>query len=78
MLSVLCLALLCQSMKPTSTPTQDLEVPFFKTTLDNGLRVVIHEDHSDPVVTVHIGYHVGSGREVAGRSGLRDRLGVRV
>jgi zinc protease len=70
MLSVLCLALVCPSMKPSAANVQDLEVPYFKTTLDNGLRVVIHEDHSDPVVSVRIGYHVGSGREVAGRSGL--------
>lgn len=55
----------------TSTPQQDdLHVPFFKTTLENGLQVVIHEDHSDPVVAVYVSYHVGSGREELGRSGF--------
>ncbi|HVS17881.1 MAG TPA: pitrilysin family protein [Planctomycetota bacterium] len=55
------------------TPTQtqgDLHVPFFKTTLENGLEVVIHEDHTDPVVAVYLSYHVGSGREESGRSGF--------
>jgi len=70
MLSALCLALASVSMNPSSAPPQDLDVPYFKTTLENGLRVVIHEDHSDPVVAVHVAYHVGSGREEPGRSGL--------
>lgn len=70
MLTALCLALAPSSMNVTADPAQTLDVPYFKTTLENGLCVVIHEDHSDPVVAVHIAYHVGSGREVAGRSGL--------
>jgi len=55
-----------------STPLfgQDLDVPFSKHVLDNGLTVVIHEDHSDPVVAVYLNYHVGSGREEPGRSGF--------
>lgn len=63
------LAALLLPMTPTP---QDgaLHVPFFKTTLDNGLQVVIHEDHSDPVVAVYVIYHVGSGREEVGRSGF--------
>ena len=50
--------------------TVDLKVPFEKHVLDNGLQVVIHEDHSDPVVAVYVVYHVGSGREEPGRSGF--------
>jgi zinc protease len=57
------------AMTPT-TQEGELHVPFFKTTLDNGLQVVIHEDHSDPVVAVYLSYHVGSGREELGRSGF--------
>ncbi|MCB9897346.1 MAG: insulinase family protein [Planctomycetes bacterium] len=48
----------------------DLSVPFEKHVLDNGLTVILHEDHSDPVVAVQIIYHVGSGREEVGRSGF--------
>ncbi len=49
---------------------QELDIPFEKHVLDNGLQVVIHEDHSDPVVAVYVVYHVGSGREELGRSGF--------
>src|SRR5262249_55962755 len=49
---------------------QDVNVAFKKFVLDNGLQVVIHEDHSDPVVAVYLDYHVGSGREEVGRSGF--------
>ena len=48
----------------------EFTIPFEKHVLDNGLEVVIHEDHSDPVVAVYVVYHVGSGREEVGRSGF--------
>ena len=38
--------------------------------LDNGLELVLHEDHSEPVVAVYVYYHVGSSREERGRSGF--------
>ncbi len=38
--------------------------------LDNGLTVVFHEDHSDPVVALAVLYHVGSSRETPGKTGL--------
>ena len=49
---------------------QTLKVPVETYTLPNGLKVTIHEDHSAPLVAVNIWYHVGSGREVKGRSGF--------
>ncbi len=62
---------LCAATMPLREPTaQDVRVPYFKTTLENGLQVVIHEDHSDPVVAVYVSYHVGSAREELGRSGF--------
>ncbi|MEO8648458.1 MAG: pitrilysin family protein [Acidobacteriota bacterium] len=39
-------------------------------TLKNGLRVVLHEDKSTPVVAVNVWYHVGSKNEVEGRTGF--------
>src|SRR5262249_14907028 len=47
-----------------------LEVQYTQLTLPNGLRVILHEDHSVPIVTVNVWYHVGSGRERAGRTGF--------
>ena len=39
-------------------------------TLKNGLRVILHEDTSTPVVAVNLWYHVGSKNEVTGRTGF--------
>ena len=47
-----------------------MNIPFTKYTLDNGLDVLIHEDHSLPIVAVNVWYHVGSKNEVPGRTGL--------
>ncbi|UCC73351.1 MAG: insulinase family protein [Gemmatimonadota bacterium] len=38
--------------------------------LDNGLRVIVQEDHTTPVVSVHVMYHVGSKHERPGRTGF--------
>jgi zinc protease len=50
--------------------TPDLDIPFRKEVLDNGLQVVVHEDHSCPIVAVNLWYHVGSKNEAAGRTGF--------
>jgi zinc protease len=39
-------------------------------TLDNGLEVILHEDRSDPITAVALLFHVGSNREVKGRTGF--------
>jgi zinc protease len=46
------------------------KIKFEKYTLPNGLEVILHEDHSTPVVTVNTWYKVGSGDEKAGRTGF--------
>ncbi|MCB1121221.1 MAG: hypothetical protein KJT03_06715, partial [Verrucomicrobiae bacterium] len=38
-------------------------VDYEKYALENGLTVILHEDHSDPMVNVDVAYHVGSNRE---------------
>jgi zinc protease len=48
----------------------DITIPYEKYMLDNGLILLIHEDHSDPIVHVDVTYHVGSAREQEGRSGF--------
>jgi zinc protease len=55
---------------PFAVEAQMLNVPVETFALKNGLRVVVHEDHSAPLVAVNLWYHVGSGREVKGRSGF--------
>jgi zinc protease len=53
------------------TPRQDrVNIPFTKHTLANGLDVLLHEDHSCPIVSVNIWYHVGSKNERPGHTGF--------
>src|SRR2546425_748027 len=53
-----------------SVPPLKIEVQYNQFTLPNGLHVILHEDHSVPVVTVNMWYHVGSARERTGRTGF--------
>jgi predicted Zn-dependent peptidase len=47
-----------------------IALPIRETTLPNGLRVVLHEDHRTPIVAVDLWFHVGSKDEPAGRHGF--------
>lgn len=46
------------------------DIAFEKYILSNGLNVILHEDHSVPVVSVNVWYHVGSKNEKRGRTGF--------
>ncbi|MEO6915770.1 MAG: pitrilysin family protein, partial [Chitinophagaceae bacterium] len=48
----------------------EIVIPYEKYMLPNGLTLIVHEDHSDPVVHVDVTYHVGSAREEIGKSGF--------
>lgn len=48
----------------------EIVIPYEKYVLDNGLTLIIHEDHSDPLVHVDVTYHVGSAREELNKSGF--------
>jgi len=48
----------------------EITIPYKRYKLANGLNIVIHEDHSDPICYVDVTYHVGSAREQQGRSGF--------
>jgi zinc protease len=47
-----------------------IDLPFRKQTLENGLDVIVHEDHHVPIVAVNVWYHVGSKNERPGRTGF--------
>ncbi len=57
---------------PACQPTAEtgFVIDYEKYTLPNGLDVVLHIDRSDPIVAVAMTYHVGSAREVEGRTGF--------
>ncbi|HEY7442623.1 MAG TPA: pitrilysin family protein [Vicinamibacterales bacterium] len=56
-----------QTAPPASIP---LTVAYSQFTLENGLHVILHEDHSVPMVSVNVWYHVGSANERPGRTGF--------
>jgi len=56
-----------QSKQPAS---KTFGIKYEKFVLDNGLEVVLHEDHSDPIVAVATIVHVGSNREKPGKTGF--------
>jgi len=68
MLAVAFVAAISSGLSGQQAPR--LEVPYTLFTLPNGLRVVLHEDHTVPLVTVNVWYHVGSAREKPGRTGF--------
>src|SRR5438094_3769820 len=59
--------------KPTAAKSAPLEVPqlkFEKYKLENGLEVILSEDHRLPMVAVNLWYHVGPANELPGRTGF--------
>ena len=54
----------------TGTLAKSQTIKFEKYTLPNGLKVILHEDHSAPVVAVTALYHVGSKNEDTARTGF--------
>jgi zinc protease len=46
------------------------DIAYQKFTLDNGLTLIVHEDHKAPIVAVNVWYHVGSKNEKPGRTGF--------
>ncbi|HMN41130.1 MAG TPA: pitrilysin family protein [Phycisphaerales bacterium] len=65
---VLLLALL--AVGPFTPAAQAQDVKYDKYTLDNGLTVILHEDHTLPIVTIDLWYRVGAKEEPRGRSGF--------
>jgi zinc protease len=66
-------ALTAGSLAPSAARAGDgpaVEIPYERFTLDNGLEVLLSEDHDIPVVRVELWYHVGSKDEVPGRTGF--------
>ena len=49
---------------------QDVDIPFQKFVLGNGLTLIVHENHKAPIVAVNVWYHVGSKNEHPGKTGF--------
>jgi zinc protease len=54
----------------TLAEAQNIDIPYQKIVLDNGLTLIVHEDHKAPIVAVNLWYHVGSKNEKPGKTGF--------
>ena len=54
----------------SANSSTEINIPYEKFTLDNGLTVIVHEDRKAPIVAVSIWYHVGSKDEPEGKTGF--------
>ncbi len=70
-LSILIFTTACGESADTGTPSADIvDIPNTKYVLDNGLRLIVHEDHKAPIVAVNVWYDVGAGDEKIGKTGF--------
>ena len=65
-----CALLLVVAPLSAQSQAPKVSAPYDMFTLPNGLTVILHEDHSVPMVSVNVWYHVGSAREKFGRTGF--------
>jgi zinc protease len=54
----------------TLAQSANVDIPYQKFVLDNGLTVIVHEDHKAPIVAINTWYHVGSKNEKLGKTGF--------
>ena len=69
-LAALLAACLTSSSVLAQQPPRQVTVPYQMFTLPNGLTVILHEDHSVPIVSINVWYNVGSANEKPGRTGF--------
>ncbi|MBI9017696.1 MAG: insulinase family protein [Phycisphaerae bacterium] len=55
---------------PAQLDIDSIDIPYTKHVLDNGLTLLVHEDHKAPIVAYNVWYHVGSKNEKPGRTGF--------
>ena len=58
------------AVPPARGQDSRIDVPHARFVLPNGLNVILHQDSTTPTVSVNVWYHVGSGRELPGRTGF--------
>src|SRR5688500_12449197 len=69
-LGVFVLACVAAALVPADAAVRPPKLPYETLTLPNGLRVILSEDHSTPIVHMSVWYHVGSKNERPGRTGF--------
>lgn len=61
---------LFSQLKERKSEVSEIEIPYKKFVMENGLTLLVHEDYKAPIVAVNIWYHVGSKNEKPGRTGF--------
>jgi zinc protease len=69
-LAALIVAIACALCVPLLAAVRPPKLQYDLTVLPNGVKVILSEDHSTPIVHVSVWYHVGSKNERAGRTGF--------
>lgn len=69
-LALFCLTVMSSFVGAAPGSDAEIDIPYQKFVLDNGLTLVVHEDHKAPIVAVNVWYHVGSKNEKPGKSGF--------
>src|SRR3981189_641013 len=58
------------SAQTKSAQATQIDIPYERFVLDNGLTLIVHEDHKAPIVAINTWYHVGSKNEKLGKTGF--------
>jgi zinc protease len=67
---VLALVTSVSAQTKTKETKTEIDIPYERFVLDNGLTVIVHEDHKAPIVAINTWYHVGSKNEKPGKTGF--------
>ena len=60
----------CLLTAASAAAQEPVDIPYTKYVLDNGLRLIVHEDHKAPIVAVNVWYDVGAADEEPGKTGF--------
>ena len=69
-LAYVCLSIIYLPVQAQNLPDGVVQIPHEKFVLDNGLRLIVHQDHKAPIVAVNVWYDVGSADEKFGKTGF--------
>src|SRR3982751_3868009 len=67
---LLLLLICCSTIVSAQNKYPNVDIPFKKYVLDNGLTLIVCEDHKLPLAAFNIWYHVGSKNEKPGKTGF--------
>lgn len=70
LLFIFMIAIRISAQQTSAELLKGIDIKYEKFVLDNGLTLIVHEDHKAPIVAVNIWYHVGSKNEKKGKTGF--------